>query len=136
MGSMTIPQRINDFLSQRQERMYCDTCIQERLGLKWRQQVQLITATLAVTSGFRREFNKCCTCEEIKQVTHAIGNQSHPSATALKPSTKTLTANLAPRRKDIDADALALRFAAPAVQRADYPVTAASVGSIHGGDTN
>jgi len=79
MAAMTVPQKINDFLLQRQERMYCDTCIQERLGLKWRQQVQLITATLAVTSGFRREFNKCCTCEEIKQVTHAIGDQPRPA---------------------------------------------------------
>jgi hypothetical protein len=140
MASMTVPQRINDFLSQRQERMYCDTCIQERLGLKWRQQVQLITATLAVTSGFRREFNKCCTCEEIKQVTHAIGSQSHAAATtpktSAKASTKTLTANLSPRRKDVDADALSLRFAAPSVQRTDYPVTAASTASVHRGDTN
>jgi hypothetical protein len=117
MASMTVPQRINDFLSQRQERMYCDTCIQERLGLKWRQQVQLITATLAVTSGFRREFNKCCTCEEIKQVTHAIGGQSHAATTMPKASTKTLTANLSPRCKDVGADALGLRFAAPAAQR-------------------
>lgn len=83
MTSMTVPQRINDFLAQRQERMYCDSCIQERLGLKWRQQVQLITATLAVTTAFRREFNACCTCEEVKQVTHAVNaNQYGPALTA------------------------------------------------------
>lgn len=68
---MTVPERISDFLVQRLELMYCDTCVQERLGLKWRQQVQLITAMLAVTNGFRREFNRCCTCQEMKQVTHA-----------------------------------------------------------------
>ena len=76
MGSMTVPARISDFLIQRLERMYCDTCIQERLGLKWRQQVQLITATLAVTNGFEREFNRCCTCQETKQVTRAADSEA------------------------------------------------------------
>jgi hypothetical protein len=71
MSSMTIPKRINTFLIQRQERWYCDSCIQERLGLKWRQQVQLITATLAVTNGFAREVDSCCTCGETKLVTRA-----------------------------------------------------------------
>jgi hypothetical protein len=75
MSSMTVPERICHFLVQRSERRYCDTCIQERLGLKWRQQVQLITATLAVTAGFRREFHKCCTCNETKQVTSAVKSQ-------------------------------------------------------------
>jgi hypothetical protein len=71
MSSMTIPKRINTFLIQRQERWYCDSCIQERLGLKWRQQVQLIAATLAVTNGFAREVDRCCMCEETKLVTRA-----------------------------------------------------------------
>jgi hypothetical protein len=84
MTSMTVPQRINDFLAQRLERMYCDSCIQERLGLKWRQQVQLITATLAVTTAFRREFNTCCTCEEVKQVTHAVGSHSFAAVPATR----------------------------------------------------
>jgi hypothetical protein len=53
--------------------MYCDTCIQERLGLKWRQQVQLITATLAVTDAFKRDLGQCCTCQEAKQVIQAVG---------------------------------------------------------------
>ena len=84
MSSMTVPERISEFLAQRRERMYCDTCIQERLGLKWRQQVQLITATLAVTGAFSREVNTCCTCQEVKQVTKAV---SSPTGTeASKPS--------------------------------------------------
>jgi len=49
-------------------RRYCDRCIQERLGLKWRQQVQLVTATLAVTGAFIRGRGECCTCHETKQV--------------------------------------------------------------------
>jgi hypothetical protein len=41
------------------------------LGLRWRQQVQLVTATLAVTSSFERKQARCCTCDEVKQVTSA-----------------------------------------------------------------
>lgn len=80
MTVVSLPQRISDFLAQRRDRMYCDTCIQERLGLKWRQQVQLVTATLAVTAAFRRQFGKCCTCGEIKQVTHALNIYNYAPA--------------------------------------------------------
>jgi hypothetical protein len=52
--------------------MYCDSCIQEHLGLKWRQQVQLITATLGVTGEFRRDLAHCSGCQEQKQATQAI----------------------------------------------------------------
>jgi hypothetical protein len=72
MAVRTIPEKISEFLRQRADRMFCDSCIQERMGLKWRQQVQLITATLAVTDSFRREFNACCGCHEAKSVTHAV----------------------------------------------------------------
>jgi hypothetical protein len=75
MRAMTVPERICHFLIQRSGRRYCDTCIQERLGLKWRQQVQLITATLAVTAAFTREVHACCTCNETKQVTSAVNGQ-------------------------------------------------------------
>jgi hypothetical protein len=51
------------------------------MGLKWRRQVQLITATLAVTPWFERE--TCCVCKETKRVIYAsnapqvpMGNQS------------------------------------------------------------
>jgi hypothetical protein len=54
--------------------MYCDACIQERLGLKWRQQVQLITLTLSCTERFVREQAPCCTCHESKQVITAVKN--------------------------------------------------------------
>jgi hypothetical protein len=119
MASMTVPQRISDFLSQRQERMYCDTCIQERLGLKWRQQVQLITATLAVTPAFQREFNKCCTCEEIKQVTFTVGRK--PQAGEPPRMLSTPKSSAEPRRKPLGAS-----FAAAPVRQLDYAVTATS----------
>jgi hypothetical protein len=62
----SIPARVRDFLRDRPGRVYCDTCIQERLGLKWRQQAQLITATLAVTSEFDRGRWVCSTCNQTK----------------------------------------------------------------------
>jgi hypothetical protein len=67
----TVPERIRDFLCDRSGRPYCDDCIQERLGLKWRQQVQTITATLAVTGLFARAVGICSTCNQEKQVTRA-----------------------------------------------------------------
>ena len=63
---LSIPARVRDFLRDRPGRVYCDTCIQERLGLKWRQQAQLITATLAVTSEFDRGRWVCSTCNQTK----------------------------------------------------------------------
>ncbi len=144
MAAMTVPQKINDFLLQRQDRMYCDTCIQERLGLKWRQQVQLITATLAVTAGFCREFNKCCTCEEIKQVTHAIGDQPRPTPVQRKAEAPKLRVNVSSQRP-LDADGtdtdgltetrLDAHFAASPAQHTDYPAASRSV-SAHGRESN
>jgi hypothetical protein len=71
MSCRTVPEKVSEFLARCTGRKYCDTCIQERLGLKWRQQVQLITATLAVTPLFERETGVCCTCKEVKQVIYA-----------------------------------------------------------------
>jgi hypothetical protein len=71
MRSRTLPEKVSAFLVWCSGRKYCDTCIQERLGLRWRQQVQLVTATLAVTSSFERQQARCCTCDEVKQVISA-----------------------------------------------------------------
>jgi hypothetical protein len=84
MSCRTVPQKINDFLVRRQDLLFCDTCIQERLGLKWRQQVQLITATLAVTEAFKRDLGRCCTCNEVKQVIQAVATHQ-TSERALSP---------------------------------------------------
>ncbi len=62
----SVPARVRDFLRDRPGRVYCDSCIQERLGLKWRQQAQLITATLGVTSEFDRGRWLCSTCNQTK----------------------------------------------------------------------
>ncbi len=78
----TVPRKVSEFLTQRQGRTYCDICIQERLGLKWRQQVQLITATLACTQVFARELGPCCICNETKQVISAVKSGADPKPPA------------------------------------------------------
>jgi len=78
----TVPRKVSEFLTQRQGRTYCDICIQERLGLKWRQQVQLITATLACTEVYARELGPCCICNETKQVISAVTNGPAPKPAA------------------------------------------------------
>jgi K+-sensing histidine kinase KdpD len=69
-ASRTVPERVAEFLVSTGDDMYCDACIQEKLGLKWRQQVQLVTATLAVTEPFRRATGECRHCRQVKQVIH------------------------------------------------------------------
>ncbi len=71
-GAGTVPERVKEFIAHAGEATYCDGCIQDRLGLKWRQQVQLITATLAVTKSFKRAQGPCFACNEVKQVIHAV----------------------------------------------------------------
>jgi hypothetical protein len=61
-----VPARVRDFLRGRPGRIYCDACIQALLGLKWRQQAQLITATLAVTTEFDRGRWVCSNCSQTK----------------------------------------------------------------------
>jgi Domain of unknown function (DUF4118) len=64
----TVPERIAEFLVGHERAMYCDQCIQDQLGLKWRQQVQLVTATLAVTNLFQRDSGQCQNCKQLKHV--------------------------------------------------------------------
>jgi hypothetical protein len=66
------PEKVRDFLQARRGRSYCDECIQIRMGLRWRQQVQLITATLSVTRSFERSQDICCYCNERKHVICAL----------------------------------------------------------------
>jgi Domain of unknown function (DUF4118) len=67
-ATRTVPERVAEFLVGCDYAMYCDQCIQDQLGLKWRQQVQLVTAMLAVTSLFRRDSGQCQACNQFKQV--------------------------------------------------------------------
>jgi hypothetical protein len=79
MSSRNTPQKVFGFLSVRQGHPFCDACIQMRLGLKWRQQVQLVTMTLAVTPLFERAQGECHHCHESKQVTSALKDAITPA---------------------------------------------------------
>lgn len=93
----SIPARVRDFLRDRPGRVYCDTCIQERLGLKWRQQAQLITATLGVTSEFDRGRWVCSTCSQTKFGISARRGHQEPAA-----ATDKNAGDAEPPRKDAE----------------------------------
>ncbi len=59
---MTVPERVVDFLRKRKGSSFCDDCIAEQLKLKKRQEVQPITATLALCSDFSRDKDICSSC--------------------------------------------------------------------------
>ena len=82
MSLRSLPEKVSAFLMRRPGRAYCDTCIQERLGLKWRQQVQLVTATLGVTDGYARKLDCCCNCTSERQVTISVPEPAHRAAPA------------------------------------------------------
>jgi hypothetical protein len=71
MNYNSIPQKINDFLIQRSDDMYCTACIQEYLCLKWWEQVQQVICTLAVTSYFKCDVGPCCICHKVTRVIQA-----------------------------------------------------------------
>jgi Domain of unknown function (DUF4118) len=81
--SGTVPARVREFLVRSPDAIYCDGCIQESLGLKWRQQVQLITATLAVTELFTRGAGECCVCKELKHVIRMVQADRSPPQLSL-----------------------------------------------------
>src|SRR4051794_6063540 len=95
VSDRTVPERVRDFLNMRAGRFYCDDCIQVRLGLKWRQQVQLITATLGVvTLAFGRQTDRCSMCEERKQVICAfdsVATAKGPKVSGDKPVGQRIT---------------------------------------------
>jgi hypothetical protein len=67
----SVPQRICDFLVG-DGQMYCDPCLRKHTGLKWREQVNLVTATLAVTPYFKRSDGECCACHQMTRVVQAV----------------------------------------------------------------
>jgi len=73
MRTHSVPEQISHFLSQHANYGYCDACIQERLGLKRRQQVELVTATLSITGEFDHEIKRCEGCGQVKEVTQLSG---------------------------------------------------------------
>jgi hypothetical protein len=63
---MSVPKAIFDYLRAGDVGAVCDDCIQATLNLRHRQQVQQVTATLALTKEFDRRKDWCfiCNCEK------------------------------------------------------------------------
>lgn len=68
-NGISVPEKVTKFLIERPHQLHCDSCVQQSLQMKWRQQVQLVTGTLAATGLFKRESSQCSVCGEVKQVT-------------------------------------------------------------------
>jgi hypothetical protein len=68
---MTVPQRVFQHLRKNRRVAFCDGCIAKKLGMPGPQQVQPITATLALTPGFTRETGTCQDCYKRKEVIQA-----------------------------------------------------------------
>ena len=77
MRTHSVPEQISHFLSQNANNGYCDACIQEKLRLKRRQQVELVTATLRITGEFDQGIKRCESCGEVKDVTQLSAQVLH-----------------------------------------------------------
>jgi hypothetical protein len=71
---MTVPEKIVGFLRKHRTQAVCDDCLFKELDLKQRQEVQPVTATLALCSGFSRLKGQCSVCgsNRPKYVTKAM----------------------------------------------------------------
>jgi hypothetical protein len=66
--TVTIPERITNFLREREGTPYCDDCIAKQLGLERRQQAQQATSALGQTGKFLRSKGLCFDCNKDKLV--------------------------------------------------------------------
>jgi hypothetical protein len=65
---VNITERVKSFLCERDNVPYCDDCIKHSLGLKWREQAQSVTGSVAGTESFIRSKGLCFDCGKDKLV--------------------------------------------------------------------
>jgi hypothetical protein len=68
---MTVPEQVAQFIQSQKPSPYCDSCIQNSLGLKRHQQVQQAASGGAASGGFVRGAGTCSACGKDAIVTHA-----------------------------------------------------------------
>ena len=68
---MKVPERVAQFLKDKQPARYCDDCLADQLELERRQQAQQATAALAAGSGFLREKGRCSLCGKTAKLVSA-----------------------------------------------------------------
>lgn len=56
---MSIPEQVIAFLQGGKPGAYCDDCIRNGLHLPRRQEVAIVTLTLAQCAGFNRQVGEC-----------------------------------------------------------------------------
>jgi len=69
---MSVPQRINDFITAKKPNAVCNMCIADGLGMinKAAHPAQ-VTGALATTSDFIQEQGQCALCKTNKKVIRA-----------------------------------------------------------------
>ncbi len=67
-GVMSIPDRVNAFLTAQRPSQFCDDCIAESLDLGGRHEVQRGTSVLETTDSFHRALGVCSMCGKEKTV--------------------------------------------------------------------
>ncbi len=67
-GAMSIPERVNAFLTAQRPNRFCDDCIAENLEFRGRREVRQATSALGTTDSFHRAQGVCSTCGKEKRV--------------------------------------------------------------------
>ncbi len=67
-GVMSIPDRVNAFLTVRRPNRFCDDCIAKSLELGQRKDAQHATSTLETMGSFHRALGVCSMCGKEKKV--------------------------------------------------------------------
>ena len=69
---MSVPQRVNDFITAQRGADVCNKCIAEGVGLtNDAAHPAQITGALATTSDFTQDYDQCSLCKGNKKVIHA-----------------------------------------------------------------
>ncbi len=68
-GVMSIPDRVNAFLTAQCPSRFCDNCIAESLEFSGKLKVQEAASALATTDSFHRSLGVCSMCGKEKRVT-------------------------------------------------------------------
>ncbi len=65
---MSIPDRVNAFLTAQRPSQFCDDCIAESLEINVKPSIQEAASALATTDNFRRGLGICSMCGKEKTV--------------------------------------------------------------------
>ncbi len=66
---MSMPDRVNAFLTAQRPSQFCDDCIAESLEINGKPSIQEAASALATTDGFHRALGVCSVCGKEKRVT-------------------------------------------------------------------